>query len=63
MMSLSDELLGFWSKLKRRVLIAQWEQGFSEQYNRIIIVIISANSPEHVARIFRLNFSLFSHES
>ena len=27
-MSFSDELLGFWSKPKRRVFIAQWEQGF-----------------------------------
>ena len=26
-MSFSDELLGFWSKPKRRVFIAQWEQG------------------------------------
>ena len=28
-MSFSDELLGFWSKPKRRVFIAQWEQGFT----------------------------------
>ena len=30
-MSFSDELLGFWSKPKRRVFIAQWEQGFRER--------------------------------
>ena len=29
-MSFSDELLGFWSKPKRQVFIAQWEQGLSE---------------------------------
>ena len=29
-MSFSDEFLGFWSKPKRRVLIAQWEQGLKE---------------------------------